>query len=83
MEIPPQLPCNGCGCEIPLDLRGPRRKWCNDCNPKKAPTFVREERHLVPVSAGGDHTRANVALAHNRCNYERNTGGEVQLRLVG
>lgn len=39
--------------------------------------------HLVPVSAGGTHTLDNVALAHNRCNYERSTGGDVQLRLVG
>jgi 5-methylcytosine-specific restriction endonuclease McrA len=39
--------------------------------------------HLIPVSEGGDHTRANVALAHNRCNWERQTGGTVQLMLFG
>lgn len=39
--------------------------------------------HLVPVADGGAHTRANVAAAHNRCNYERQTGGTVQLLLVG
>lgn len=39
--------------------------------------------HLIPVSAGGAHTLDNVALAHNRCNWERSTAGEVQLRLVG
>jgi 5-methylcytosine-specific restriction endonuclease McrA len=39
--------------------------------------------HLVPVSAGGVHTRANVATAHFRCNIQRQTGGTVQLRLVG
>lgn len=39
--------------------------------------------HLIPVSDGGDHTRANVALAHNRCNYERAHLGAAQLRLVG
>lgn len=39
--------------------------------------------HLVPVSQHGEHTRLNVALAHNRCNWERKVGGEVQLRLVG
>jgi len=27
--------------------------------------------HLIPVSAGGEHTRVNVRLAHNRCNWER------------
>lgn len=39
--------------------------------------------HLIPQSEGGPHTRANVRLAHNRCNYERCTAGEVQLLLVG
>jgi len=41
--------------------------------------------HLVPVNRkdGGTHTRANVALAHRKCNTDRGTGGEVQLRLVG
>ncbi|WP_409347890.1 HNH endonuclease [Nocardia fluminea] len=27
--------------------------------------------HIVPVSLGGDHTRANVRLAHLRCNIRR------------
>lgn len=39
--------------------------------------------HLVPVSAGGLHVRENVALAHNRCNYERQADGPAQLLLVG
>lgn len=39
--------------------------------------------HLVPVSDGGEHTKANVRLAHNRCNWDRSTGGSVQLLLVG
>lgn len=39
--------------------------------------------HLVPVSAGGSHTRDNVALAHNRCNWQRGADGLAQLRLVG
>lgn len=39
--------------------------------------------HLVPRSDGGDHTRANVALAHNRCNWERREFGIAQLRLLG
>lgn len=39
--------------------------------------------HLVPVSDGGLHVRTNVRLAHNRCNWERSTGGTVQLLLVG
>ena len=39
--------------------------------------------HLVPQSAGGDDIKSNVALAHNRCNWERGAGGVAQLRLVG
>jgi hypothetical protein len=40
--------------------------------------------HLIPVSKGGEHTRANVALAHNRCNWERSDADVgFQLRLVG
>jgi 5-methylcytosine-specific restriction endonuclease McrA len=38
--------------------------------------------HLVPLADGGQHTRANVALAHNRCNWERADKGTAQLRLV-
>lgn len=39
--------------------------------------------HLVPVSKGGAHTRANVALAHRVCNSARGATGLAQLRLVG
>lgn len=39
--------------------------------------------HLVPVAAGGEHVLSNVALAHNRCNWERSDGGKAQLRLIG
>ena len=39
--------------------------------------------HLIPVSEGGEHSRTNVRLAHNRCNWERQSGGTVQLLLVG
>jgi hypothetical protein len=45
-----------------------RRNWSHD--------------HLIPLSAGGSHTYANVALAHVRCNSIRQAGGEVQLRLA-
>ena len=38
--------------------------------------------HLIPVSDGGTHTKANVSLAHLRCNVRRHTGGTVQLRLI-
>lgn len=39
--------------------------------------------HLVPVSAGGDDVRANVALAHWSCNAARSDTGAAQLRLMG
>lgn len=39
--------------------------------------------HLVPVSLGGKHVRVNVALAHNRCNWERGDMPiEFQMRLI-
>jgi len=40
--------------------------------------------HILPLSKGGAHTRANVQLAHLRCNWSKNDRVEaVQLRLVG
>lgn len=39
--------------------------------------------HLIPQSKGGDDIRSNVALAHNRCNWERGDQGLAQLRLTG
>lgn len=38
--------------------------------------------HLVPLSDGGEHTYANVALAHSRCNAMRGRTGHAQLRLA-
>lgn len=39
--------------------------------------------HLVPLSYGGDHTYANVALAHHRCNTLRRDTGAAQLLIFG
>lgn len=39
--------------------------------------------HLVPLSFGGEDTLDNVALAHRKCNLERNNSGPAQLRLLG
>lgn len=40
--------------------------------------------HVVPLSEGGDHSRANTRLAHLDCNVRRNNrGGGEQLRIVG
>lgn len=45
----------------------------------KAPTID----HVVPVSEGGDDTRANVQLAHFRCNSVKGARGSQQLALIG
>ncbi len=39
--------------------------------------------HVVPLSEGGDDTRANVQLAHLGCNSRKGVGGVQQLALVG
>lgn len=40
--------------------------------------------HIVPLSQEGEHTRANVRLAHLDCNVARsNRGGNEQLALIG
>ena len=39
--------------------------------------------HVLPLSLGGDDTRANVQLAHLGCNAGKGAGGNDQLRLVG
>lgn len=45
----------------------------------KAPTID----HIVPVSEGGDDTRANVQLACFRCNSAKGPRGSQQLALIG
>jgi hypothetical protein len=62
--------CHLCGGKVP-----DRRYSAHD----KDPTID----HLVPQSHGGADVRSNVALAHNRCNWERGNQGVAQLRLVG
>jgi len=39
--------------------------------------------HIMPLSRGGFHVKANVQLAHLRCNLKKNARGGGQLRLVG
>jgi len=40
--------------------------------------------HIIPLSEGGHHVRANVRCAHARCNVSRgNRGGNDQLLLIG
>ena len=55
----------------------PVSKKHNGLHPK-GPTID----HLVPVSAGGNDERDNVALAHRDCNVRRSNHGPAQLRLI-
>ena len=69
---------------IELPLLAERDGWC--CHICKGPVTHRDWSmdHLVPVSAGGDHTYQNVALAHRSCNSRRGAGRlPAQLRLIG
>lgn len=39
--------------------------------------------HILPISKGGQHRRANVQLAHLRCNVEKSDRAAGRLRLFG
>lgn len=39
--------------------------------------------HILPFALGGSHTKANVQLAHLRCNIKKSDSGGAQLRLIG
>jgi 5-methylcytosine-specific restriction endonuclease McrA len=78
-------------CGVVLLAIAERDGWCcHLCGRKVADRIDYAARdddatldHLVPVSKGGLHVRANVALAHNRCNWERgNADIEFQMRLI-
>jgi 5-methylcytosine-specific restriction endonuclease McrA len=68
---------------IDLNVLAERDGWrCHICKRKVTRTTWSHD-HLVPLSHGGDHTYANVALAHHRCNTLRGAHGAAQLRLCG
>lgn len=54
--------CGLCGDSVPMTVRVPD---------PLAPTID----HIVPISKGGDDTRANVQLAHFRCNSVKGNRG--------
>ncbi|MCX4786475.1 HNH endonuclease [Streptomyces sp. NBC_01221] len=62
--------CGLCGGRVAMKQKVPH---------PKAPTID----HIVPVSEGGDDTRANVQLAHFRCNSVKGARGCQQLALIG
>lgn len=63
--------CGLCGKRVPMDHKHP--------DPLSATID-----HVIPISLGGDDTRANVQLAHFRCNNAKGArrAGE-QLALIG
>lgn len=65
-----RMRCGLCGRRVPMDRKVP--------NPL-APTID----HVLPISEGGDDTRANVQLAHFRCNNVKGARGCQQLALIG
>lgn len=50
--------CQLCGSDVDQALRWPH-------------SFSASLDHIIPVSKGGDHIRANVQLAHLRCNISK------------
>ncbi|MFC8277198.1 HNH endonuclease [Streptomyces sp. NPDC057271] len=62
--------CKLCGGRVAMTQKVPH---------PKAPTID----HVVPVSEGGDDTRANVQLAHFVCNSAKGARGSQQLALIG
>jgi 5-methylcytosine-specific restriction endonuclease McrA len=66
-----------------------RDGWrCHICRgkTKRVPGSAQEPRgavldHLIPIAHGGEHTHANIAVAHWLCNSRRGDRGTVQLRL--
>lgn len=62
--------CHICGVRTPKRLRGTYAD--------NAP----ELDHIVPLSAGGQHTRLNTACACRRCNIAKGGTVKGQLRLV-
>jgi hypothetical protein len=67
-----QCRCGLCGGRVNMALRVPH---------PKAPTVD----HVVPLSLGGSHTKANLQLAHFICNSLKGAvrGRDEQLRMVG
>ncbi|MDX2892491.1 HNH endonuclease signature motif containing protein [Streptomyces scabiei] len=62
--------CGLCGRRVSMKWKAPH---------PKSPTID----HLMPVSEGGDDSRANVQLAHWGCNSAKCNRGSQQLALIG
>jgi len=67
---------------ITIQEIGERDSWrCHLCR-RRVSRRTASLDHLIPIAAGGPHTRTNVALAHRRCNTRRGARGLAQLRLI-
>lgn len=62
--------CHICGIKTPKRLRGSY----DDCAP--------ELDHIIPLAAGGAHTRQNTACACRRCNHKKGDKPLGQLWLI-
>jgi hypothetical protein len=62
--------CHLCGCRTPKKLRG--------TYDDRAP----ELDHVIPLAAGGEHSRRNTACACRKCNIKKSDRPLGQLRLV-
>lgn len=61
--------CQLCGRLVRSDAKAPH---------PDSPTLD----HIVPLSAGGEHSYRNVQLAHFYCNSKRGAKGDAQMRLI-
>lgn len=59
------------------------KQRCHLCG-KRVPLHDIDLDHIVPLAVGGEHTAANLAVSHSRCNRIKGTRpANDQLRLVG
>ena len=57
------------------------KSTCHICGKKVAFSKI-ELDHIIPISKGGEHTQANVAVAHKKCNRQKyNKVYPVQIAL--
>lgn len=78
-----RIRANGKAERFTLHKIAERDRWrCHLCK-RRVTKGQASIDHLIPVSDGGTHTRANVALAHHLCNSLRGAGGVAQLSLIG
>lgn len=57
------------------------RGFCHLCGKKVDPRHWHLD-HIIPLSRGGPHTKANVAVSHPRCNLKKGVKIPAQLRLL-